>query len=671
MSAVAALRNAPRRTARLTVVLLGFVFLGLALAAPASAHATLLFADPAIEAASPASPPTLTLVFDETVGIDDAPIRLRDATGHLARLGPARTTNRGRVVVVPVTDRLADGVYRVHWQAVSDDGDTIAGDYRFAIGDTTGAALLGSGGRSSAGTPGLPTTTTLRWLLFVALAGGLGAPVGVRLTRSRAPAGVRAFSPGASLPAALGVLATLGLALVAVGRGSVWRGATDPAMRTLVEGRAGPAALTELVAFVVAGCLVFIRRPRWAPVPLVAVLVAEGVRAHPETAVPGWGALLTVVHLLAASVWVGALVVVVGNAVRWHRHGGDRQARALIGAYARLAGFLFTAVVATGTISALLLVPWSGWTSTGYGRTLLVKLALVAAVAALALVARRGLHLHSRPDAPPPAGRAIRLEAAALALVLPVTGLLVSLPTPRTLGDTDLPFPPPAIGLVMPVGARAGQIGVSAAASTGQLVVHLTAPQLRNTAVNATDTNRYRLDGSLRSGSSPTVALDWRGCGAGCFVAAVLWAPGVTELSLRARSDQWSGDTVRLGVPWPPQPGESELRAVVSAMRAVDSLVLDESTTSDPRGNTGIAVRLRRSGADFMDSEPYGSGQASQAVVIGRTADGQVTLRLGFPAELIQVEVVVDAGHRILREMLTAPNHLITRTFDYPRGRKN
>ncbi|WP_293766858.1 hypothetical protein [Sporichthya sp.] len=71
-----------------------------------------------------------------------------------------------------------------------------------------------------------------------------------------------------------------------------------------------------------------------------------------------------------------------------------------------------------------------------------------------------------------------------------------------------------------------------------------------------------------------------------------------------------------------------------------------------------------------MESELYGSGVASQAVIVGRTTDGDIILRVGFPAELVQAELVLDGEHRILRETLTAPYHLITRTFGYPRGVK-
>ena len=70
------------------------------------------------------------------------------------------------------------------------------------------------------------------------------------------------------------------------------------------------------------------------------------------------------------------------------------------------------------------------WT-TGYGRTLLVKLLLLAAVAALALHDwRRVLPALEADDGPARLRRAARAELALGAAVLLVTAVLVGLPAP-------------------------------------------------------------------------------------------------------------------------------------------------------------------------------------------------------------------------------------------------
>jgi copper transport protein len=48
----------------------------------------------------------------------------------------------------------------------------------------------------------------------------------------------------------------------------------------------------------------------------LAVVAAEGLRAHPHSDSPVWGAALTVTHLLAVAIWVGALLHVLRAARR-------------------------------------------------------------------------------------------------------------------------------------------------------------------------------------------------------------------------------------------------------------------------------------------------------------------------------------------------------------------
>jgi len=327
-----------------------------------------------------------------------------------------------------------------------------------------------------------------------------------------------------------------------------------------------------------------------------------------------------------------------------------------VAAYGRLAAWLFAAVVVTGTATALLLVPLSAWTSTAYGRTLLVKLVLVTTVTALAVLARlrlRSEHHVPQPRAAP--GRAASLERALLVVVLAVSAVLVSLPPPKALG-ASAQLPPAPVGLVVPLGARAGQVGVSAAASTGQLVVHLSAPRLGNQVQNQDDPTRYRLGGTVALAGQNGQNLQWRGCGPGCFAASASWANGENHVSLSVGADGWPGGTVALVVPWPAQPGEAHLQHVVATMAKVTSFTLYERVTSDSRTGPGQVRPLVMSGKDFLASEPYGAGIAPQAALLGGQGQvGQVTLTVGFPGDLTQAQLLIDERGRILRENLTAP----------------
>jgi len=659
---------------RVAVALFGVVLLALVGASPAQAHATLLFAGPPIGGAVPTAPASLTLVFDEPVTLAGLPAALSDADSRPVALGAPQLSGRARIVTIPVTGGAAHGLFTVRWQVVAADGDLVGGSYRFVVGPSLAHALTGpvEQGPSS---PALLASSVLRWLLFAALSLGLGGLVGARLSERRPAPGLPAPAPLIRVAAGTGLLASTGLAVLIAGNGGLPRAAPSASLSVLAGGLAGQLALLEVAAFAVA-LVVSTARVRWwwAGAPLLVAVAAEAVRAHPDQVVPWWGALLTGVHLLAAAVWVGALVQVIRTAVAWRT--ARRHAWAVLGSYAGLAAWLFAVVVGTGTVSALLLVPWGAWTRTGYGRLLLVKVALVAVAAVLALLARRRLRAarvgRSVPATlfpvarfPVAPGWAARVEASVLAAVLAATAVLVSLPTPRALAGTGpLPLPPPPNGLAVPLGARAGQVGVSATASLGQLVVHLSAPELGN-LIDGVDGNRYQLAGRVMVPGRRPLTLVWRGCGPGCFVAPAHWSSGVNQLSLAVGAAGWAGGSVSLALPWPVQPGDRELRRTAAVMRRVRRVTVYERVTSDPRtGGLGVLKPVPMSGKAFLAVEPYGSGAATQAVL---TVSGQGlrTILVGFPGDNTQAELTVTDRGRIVRETLTAPNHLVTRAFVY------
>lgn len=168
--------------------------------------------------------------------------------------------------------------------------------------------------------------------------------------------------------AAGGVLAAVGLSLLLLDN--------PDEVESLLRTTPALVALVEIAGFALAVLAVVVRRSGWAVIPLLAVAVADGVRAHPNVAQPGSGALLTTGHLIAVAIWVGALAYVVRAGVRWRYR--PPAVRWMVTAYARIAAWLFAAVVASGAVAALLLVPLPAVVTTGYGQLLVAKLALVA-----------------------------------------------------------------------------------------------------------------------------------------------------------------------------------------------------------------------------------------------------------------------------------------------------
>jgi copper transport protein len=132
--------------------------------------------------------------------------------------------------------------------------------------------------------------------------------------------------------------------------------------------------------------------------------------------------------------WGGMLYYTVRTAVAWRSD--PAAVRRLVRWYSLAAGWLFTIVVVTGVVTALVLVPVGSLLTTVYGWVLIAKAALVAVAASLAAAGR--IWLRRKPGlAPAPGGPrsgpalATKLEVGTLAVVLAVTAVLTLLTPPQ------------------------------------------------------------------------------------------------------------------------------------------------------------------------------------------------------------------------------------------------
>jgi copper transport protein len=634
-----------RRGAGALGALLVLAVLSVSSAGPAAAHPTLLFTDPAADTAVPVAPQAITLMFNEAVSIGPEAVVVLDNDGGTMPMGAAITERGGQVVTARPAATLRPGSYTVRWRVTGTDGDVVEDEFRFGVGYALSAAAPGAGRPSIAWLAALP-----RWLLFAGFAIAFGGVIAERFTSS-----ARAENP--RLPALRSWIAATLLAAVAGAAGLAVQVVAE-AGRVSALWRDGTGAVVSIEAAGLAAALALlgVRRRAWALVPLLVVVGAEGWRSHAQTAAPGWGALLTGVHLAAAAIWVGALVHTTLAVLAWRRE--PAAVRWVLSGYMRLAVWTFAVVIVTGVVSALLLLPLSDVFTTDYGRVLVVKLVLVATAASLALSARVIQRNEARI---PELAKVIRTESVTLVTVLALSATLVST-TPVT--GAPQPAPPDPRGPVLPLGTMAGQIGVAVAASDGQLVVRLSAPR-RGDYYSAEPDRRYMLSGRLDSPEGSDSALTFRPCGQGCFVADADWGDGDNVLSLAAGSDDARGAAVSLQVPWPTLPGDDELARAVAATRAAGQITVYESVTSDPTTGSPEPIPLDVSAEFFVSQEPYAAGNAPQAVRLP-SGDGATRLALGYPAASITVLLRLDQYGRITDEILTDPSHLVKRHIVYP-----
>jgi copper transport protein len=366
---------------------------------PAHAHAVLVSSNPPAGATLGATPAAVVLRFDEPLVIKLSHATVVDPTGRRFHDSTSDKTMR-----VPLAT-AAPGIYRVEWSTVSQaDGHAVTGSMRFGVG----VAVTGTpAGRSAGPTTGDLLIGTIRALEYVVLLLACGFAVLRCLGRD-----IPIRTPAVSVAAALAisgvtvVFAELALAT----SGLSWRAAGD----YLTIGATGWARVARIALEV--GLVIFAAvRGRLSLWLLAAILGATAIAGHAADIEPSWiGIALNGGHLAAAAVWAGgimalALVRVTGG---WSTTG-----RTLLPRFSKVAPWAFLASVGLGAVQAALLLGGPGELfTTGYGRTLLVKAIVIAAMVPLSLLAWRRL----RPM--------VRSEALLAVLVVAAAAMLAAFP---------------------------------------------------------------------------------------------------------------------------------------------------------------------------------------------------------------------------------------------------
>jgi copper transport protein len=193
-------------------------------------------------------------------------------------------------------------------------------------------------------------------------------------------------------------------------------------------------------------------RRTWQALLLLAavLLLSISIGSH-AGAVPGsvWAILGDYVHLVAASTWIGGLVLL--PALVWHVRKAasmdHHQFFSLVRRFSYLASFAVFALAVTGLFNSLVELPdLSGLFNTPYGRVLLVKLFLIVLTLGVALFNNRLVHRQVR-NLPGITGlsrfnRQVGLEAILSLGIMLIVAVLVQTPTPRSLAPATTAYQP-------------------------------------------------------------------------------------------------------------------------------------------------------------------------------------------------------------------------------------
>lgn len=406
-------RHAVRRVLVAVLVSLFVLLVGLS---AAGAHSSLESTSPSAGSQVADSPHEIILQFTEPVDLALGGVRLFDSERNQVSSGQdATTSSDGSLVTVPLGP-LPDDAYVVTWRVTSADSHPISGAFIFRVGDGEFAGdegalveeLLAADGESEVA-GGLYAVD--RTLVFVGLAALVGLWWYVLLVQP-ASFGFRRLARMLWASWALLVVATalsIGLQGVTAGGLSLGDVADTSLWSAVLDTRFGQMAALRLGLLALAVPLVVVTGRGRQP-------AAAGPDEPASTLSPPWwqlavGALslglfitvawaghagagrfvglaltIDVVHLGAMCIWLGGLIglLTVGFP------GGDRVAlRQVVRRFSTLAFACVITLVVSGSIQAWRqLGDLGAVTSTTYGRVLLVKLGIVAALVGLAAFSR-------------------------------------------------------------------------------------------------------------------------------------------------------------------------------------------------------------------------------------------------------------------------------------------
>jgi copper transport protein len=421
----------------------------LVLTAPAAgAHALLRSSDPADGASLDRPPERVTLTFTEAPDPALSSVHVLDSGGNPVERGGALAVAGRPASLQVAVGRLGDGSYTVSWRVVSRvDGHLTAGAFAFGVGVAPAAAGTGGG---QASVPTSPPASPL------AVAGRLALDWGLILLVGAAASGLLVFGsrersalPRPLLAGALG-LAVAGLvASVAAERSKV-----GVPLGELLGSSTGGKLVGQAVVLAATG-VALAAVARWPGRRELLALLGAGAAATMLVHVAGGHAgsstlelLVQWVHLLAVGVWVGGLLWLV-LAIRATAAGREGEKVAAVRRFSLLATVAIGVVGLTGLLRALAEVgSWDGLAGTSFGRTLLVKIALVAVLAGIGAANRFRIVPALR------AGRAelgalgatVRGELAVAVPILLAAALLSELPPAEFVTQASAAArPPPAV----------------------------------------------------------------------------------------------------------------------------------------------------------------------------------------------------------------------------------
>jgi copper transport protein len=348
----------------------------------AAAHASLLSALPADGVTIPAAPTTFELEFNEPVS--PLVMRLIRPNGQAATL--TNVTAENKTVTIAAPEMAEAGSYVLSWRVISADGHPVGGVVSFAVGHPSSGVIAPA---AEGATAVHAAIWVVQFLLAIGLFIGVGGAFFVAWLAAKWPLprqGILVAIMTCALLATLVSIPLQGLDALAEPLGD----ALQPGVWAAGFGTSWGVTTVIAAATLVAGLLAlgFDNRTLTRALAMLALagvglaLVASG---HASTAVPRFVTIPAVfLHGVCVAFWIGSLLPLTVTV----RTGDDIA----LERFSRLIPVPLALLTATGIALAYVQLDRLDalWT-TGYGRVLSIKIALVLVLLALATLNRYAL----------------------------------------------------------------------------------------------------------------------------------------------------------------------------------------------------------------------------------------------------------------------------------------
>lgn len=414
----------------------------------ASAHAGLIATSPADGTSVSPSPDAVSATFSERVSIGVGGLTVRNTRGLRVDTGSSTLDPAGTTVRVALQPALPDGTYVATYRVLSGDGHPVSASFLFGVGsgpvDQT-AVTSGTANRvwEIAG-------AVARFLMYVSalLAAGIAFFVAFLHDQDEDRWRLIGWARIATITAVFGAAGII-LVQAALLSGRGVASVTDSAvLADVLDSRLGWSLAVLIMGLIAVHLSTDIRNLTASQaLALYGGLATAGsfaIWGHSTELSPIWlSTVADVVHAAAAAVWfggiIGLLVVLrrptdrpVASTARIVQRFSD--AAAITVAFLAAAGLALSWTATGGSLDSLI--------STTYGRLLLVKVLITAAILAVAGYNRSRLVPALVDDGDPPADgwrrlrRSVAVEAVALLVVLALTSVLVNVTPARTASAT-------------------------------------------------------------------------------------------------------------------------------------------------------------------------------------------------------------------------------------------